>query len=75
MVKFMFLQYPAKIARVIMSQTLHSKLNLHRMTEQRDELRALLQDAYDIISAQHDPDCEAWLGQARAALAKTAVMA
>jgi|RhiMetdeSRZDD1v2_1073273.scaffolds.fasta_scaffold40255_4 hypothetical protein len=58
-----------------MSQTLHSKLNLQRMTEQRDELRALLQDAYDIISAQHDPDCEAWLGQARAALAKTAVMA
>ena len=57
-----------------MSQTLHSKLNLQRMTEQRDELRALLQDAYDIISAQHDPDCEAWLGQARAALAKTAVM-
>ena len=75
MVKFMFLQYPAKIAGVIMSQTLHSKLNLQRMTEQRDELRALLQDAYDIISAQHDPDCEAWLGQARAALAKTAVMA
>jgi hypothetical protein len=58
-----------------MSQTLHSKLNLQRMTEQRDELRALLQDAYDIISARHDPDCEAWLGQARAALAKTAVMA
>jgi hypothetical protein len=58
-----------------MSQTLHSKLNLQRMTEQRDELRALLQDAYDIISAQHDPDCEAWLGQARAALAKTAVIA
>ena len=57
-----------------MSQTLHSKLNLQRMTEQRDELRALLQDAYDIISAQRDPDCEAWLGQARAALAKTAVM-
>jgi hypothetical protein len=58
-----------------MSQTLHSKLNLQRMTEQRDELRALLQDAYDIISAQHDPDCEAWLGQARVALAKMAVMA
>ena len=41
-----------------MSQTLHSKLNLQRITEQRNELRALLQDAYDIISAQHDPDCE-----------------
>jgi hypothetical protein len=32
-------------------------------------------NAYDIISAQHDPDCEAWLGQARATFAKTAVMA
>jgi len=60
---------------MIMSQTLHSKLNWQRMTEQRNELRALLQEAYDIISAQDDPDCEAWLGQARAALAKTAVMA
>jgi hypothetical protein len=58
-----------------MSQTLHSKLNLQRTTEQRDELRALLQDAYDIISTQDDPACEAWLGRARAALAKTAVMA
>ena len=58
-----------------MSQTPHSKLNLQRLTEQRNELRALLQDAYDIISAQHDPDCEAWLGKARAALAKMAVMA
>ena len=56
---------------MIMSQ----KLDLQRMTEQRNELRALLQDAYDIISAQHDPDCEAWLGQVRATLAKTAVMA
>jgi len=60
---------------MIMSQTLYSKLNLERITEQRNELRALLQDAYDIISAQHDPDCEAWLGQARATLAKTALMA
>jgi hypothetical protein len=60
---------------MIMSQTSHSKLNLQRITEQRNELRALLQDAYDIISAQHDPDCEAWLGQARVALAKMAVMA
>jgi hypothetical protein len=60
---------------MIMSQTPHSKLNLQRMTEQRNELRALLQDAYDIISAQDDPDCEAWLGQARVTLAKTAVMA
>jgi hypothetical protein len=60
---------------MIMSQTLHSKLNLQRITEQRNELRVLLQDAYDIISAQHDPDCEAWLGQARVALAKMAVMA
>jgi hypothetical protein len=58
-----------------MIMTLHSKLNWQRLTEQRNELRALLQDAYDIISAQHDPDCEAWLGQARATLAKTAVMA
>ena len=58
-----------------MSQTPHSKLNLQRMTEQRNELRALLEDAYDIISAQDDPDCEAWLGQARVTLAKTAVMA
>jgi len=58
-----------------MSQTPHSKLNLQRIIEQRNELRALLQDAYDIISAQHDPDCEAWLGQARVALAKMAVMA
>jgi hypothetical protein len=58
-----------------MIMTLHSKLNLQRITEQRNELRALLQDAYDIISAQHDPDCEAWLGQARVALAKMAVMA
>jgi len=38
-----------------MAQTPHSKLALQRMTEQRDELRALLQDAYDIISAQNDP--------------------
>jgi hypothetical protein len=60
---------------MIMSQTSHSKLNLQRMTEQRNELRALLQDAYDIISARHDPDCEAWLGQVLAALAKMAVMA
>jgi hypothetical protein len=58
-----------------MIMTPHSKLNLQRITEQRNELRALLQDAYDIISAQHDPDCEAWLGQARVALAKMAVMA
>jgi hypothetical protein len=58
-----------------MIMTLHSKLNLQRITEQRNELRALLQDAYDIISAQNDPDCEAWLGQARVALAKMAVMA
>ena len=58
-----------------MSQTPHSKLNLQRIIEQRNELSALLQDAYDIISAQHDPDCEAWLGQARVALAKMAVMA
>ncbi|MGB8893171.1 MAG: hypothetical protein WCD13_02455 [Pseudolabrys sp.] len=58
-----------------MSQTPHSKLNLQRMTEQRNELRALLQDAYDIISTQDDPDCVAWLGQARVTLAKTAVMA
>ncbi len=58
-----------------MSQTEHSKLNLQRMTEQRNELRALLQDAYDIISAQDDRDCDAWLGQVRATLAKTAVMA
>jgi hypothetical protein len=58
-----------------MTMTPYSKLNLQRMTEQRNELRALLQDAYDIISAQHDPDCEAWLGQARAALAKMAVTA
>ena len=58
-----------------MSQTPHSKLNLQRIIEQRNELRALLQDAYDIISAQHDPNCEAWLGQARVALAKMAVMA
>ena len=58
-----------------MGQTPYSKLNLQRMTEQRNELRALLQDAYDIISAQDDPDCDAWLGQARAALAKMAVMA
>ena len=60
---------------MIMSQTPHSKLNLQRIIEQRNELRELLQDAYDIISAQHDPDCEAWLGQARVALAKMAVMA
>jgi hypothetical protein len=58
-----------------MSQSSHSKLNLQRITEQRNELRALVQDAYDIISAQHNPDYEAWLGQARAALAKMAVMA
>jgi hypothetical protein len=75
MVKFMFLQYPAKIGGVIMAQTPHSKLALQRMTEQRDELRALLQDAYDIISTQDDRDCEAWLGRARATLAKTAVIA
>ena len=46
-----------------MSQTPYSKLNLQRITEQRNELRALLQVAYDIISAQDDPDCDAWLGQ------------
>jgi hypothetical protein len=50
-------------------------VKLQRMTEQRDEFKALLQDAYDIISVQDDPDCAAWLGQARAALAKAAVMA
>ena len=58
-----------------MSQTPYSKLNWQRIIEQRNELRALLQDAYDIISAQHDPDCEAWLCRARATLAKMAVMA
>ena len=58
-----------------MSQTAYSKLNLQRMTEQRNELRALLQDGYDLISVQHDPDCEGWLCRARAMLAKTAVMA
>jgi hypothetical protein len=51
---------------MIMSQPSHSKLNLQRMTEQRNELRALLQDAYDIISAQHDPDCEAFQGRTQA---------
>jgi hypothetical protein len=60
---------------MIMAQTPHSKLNLQRMTEQRNELRALLQDAYDIILAQGDSDREAWLGQARVALAEAAVMA
>ena len=58
-----------------MAQTPHSKLALQRMTEQRDELRALLQGAYDIISTQDDRDCQAWLGRARATLAKTAVIA
>ena len=58
-----------------MGQTPYSKLNWQRLTEQRNELRALLQDAYDIISAQDDPDCEAWLCRARAMLAKMAVMA
>jgi hypothetical protein len=38
--------------------------------QQRDELLTLLQDACAIIEALDDPTCEAWLGQARAALAK-----
>lgn len=46
------------------------RLDLIHVTEERKELIALLQDAYAIIEASDDPDCEAWLGQARAALAK-----
>jgi|GEM_PF-996202 hypothetical protein len=46
------------------------RLDLARVTEERRELVALLKDAYSIIEAMDDPDCEAWLGQARAALAK-----
>jgi hypothetical protein len=34
------------------------------------DLVALLQDAIDIVEAAGDPDCEHWLGQARAALAR-----
>lgn len=45
-------------------------LDLIRVTEERDALITLLQDAYAIIEASDDPDCETWLGQARAALAK-----
>ena len=58
-----------------MGQTPYSKLNWQRLIEQRNELRALLQDAYDIISTRDDPDCEAWFDRARATLAKMAVMA
>jgi hypothetical protein len=46
------------------------KLDLARIREQRDELVTLVQDAYSIIEALDDPECEAWLGQARAALAR-----
>ena len=45
-------------------------LDLIRVTEERDALVTLLKDAVAIIEANDDPDCEAWLGQARAALAK-----
>ncbi len=48
-------------------------LDLLRVTAQRDELAALLRDACHIIEVSDDPDCEAWLGQARHALAKVGV--
>jgi hypothetical protein len=41
------------------------KLDLQRITEQRDRLIMLLQDAYDIIEAADDPDCKNWLSLAR----------
>jgi hypothetical protein len=47
-----------------------SQNDLVRVTEQRDQLAFALLDAISIIEAQDDPDCAAWLGQARAALAK-----
>jgi hypothetical protein len=44
------------------------KLDLQRVTEQRDRLIMLLQDAHDIIEAADDPDCKNWLSFARYAL-------
>jgi hypothetical protein len=35
----------------------------------RTRIADLIRDAIDIITACDDPDCEAWLGQARAELA------
>jgi hypothetical protein len=44
------------------------KLDLQRVTEQRDRLIVLLDDAIAIIEAGDDPDCRAWLTQAHATL-------
>ncbi len=44
------------------------KLYLQRVTEQRDRLIVLLDDAIAIIEASDDPDCKAWLTQAHATL-------
>jgi hypothetical protein len=38
------------------------------ITKEERELFELLQDAYDIITALDDPDCEAWIGQAKTTL-------
>jgi hypothetical protein len=53
--------------------TPQAKLDLLHVTEERDQLAALLRDACNIIEASDDPDCEAWLSQARHALAKVGV--
>jgi hypothetical protein len=44
------------------------KLDLQRVTEQRNRLIVLLDDAIAIIEASDDPDCRAWLTQAHATL-------
>ncbi len=44
------------------------KLDLQYVTEERDKLAALLQDALEIIEAAGDPGNRHWIEQARAAL-------
>jgi hypothetical protein len=38
------------------------------ITEQERWLVELLSNAYDIITRLDDPDCDAWIGQAKAAM-------
>jgi hypothetical protein len=46
------------------------RLDLARVTAERQELLTLLEEAIAIIEAADEPDCEAWLGQARTTLAR-----
>jgi hypothetical protein len=50
--------------------TPQARLDLARVSEERQGLITLLEEAIAIIEAADEPDCEAWLGQARATLAK-----